>query len=494
MSPKGYISISLRLTLWFGTIFFLGWLVFGVGMWFHLKRTLTAERHQTLTRRADRLEDLLGRDNDINATVQNFRDFAHATGNGLAEIFRPGNVRVYPSPSTAAASFPWPAIHEGQPETFLHVSLAGQSYSVLILPITVAGAPAYITLAAPDAGSIALLHEFWLGLLAWIPVLLLVSSAGGYWMSRRALRPVDRITATARSISIGNLSERLPVNQSGDELERLAETCNEMLARLESSVRTIKQFTADASHELRGPLSFARTVAEVALRNPQIDSSSRQSFQDIVDETAKAAVVLEQMLTLARADANPFDRPLELLDLSALVEETCTMAQRIAEEKGQAIEVVCDPAWVVGDAPSLRRMLWIVLDNALKYSEGQGRIEVSLTADAIQATLRVVDSGMGISPTDLPHIFDRFYRADPSRSQVEGSGLGLAIARWIVDAHHAEITASSERGRGTTITITLPLREPETSRETGHWYRGSFRLHHAENSAEGISSIFPHGR
>jgi heavy metal sensor kinase len=467
MTTKNYVSISLRLTLWFGAIFFCGWVVFGVAMWFHLKSTLTAERRQTLSRRADRLEDLLRRDQGNTGAdpVQDFKDFAHATGNGLAEIFRAGNTRVYPSPSNAASSFPWPTIATSQKETFLHVPVGDQSYSVLIRPMQAEGAPAYIGLAAPDAGNLLLLHDFWRGLLAWIPVLLLISSAGGYWMSRRALRPVDRITATARSISIGNLSERLPVNHSGDELERLTETCNEMLARLEASVRTIKQFTADASHELRGPLSFARTVAEVALRNPKMDEASRQSFQDIVDEAAKAAVVLEQMLTLARADAEPFDKTLEPVELNTVVAETCAMAQRIAEEKGLAIHVSNTPAWILGDVSSLRRMLWIVLDNALKYTDEQGTIEVALTTNPTHATLRVRDSGMGISESDLAHIFDRFYRADPSRSQVEGSGLGLSIARWIADAHHAEIAVTSQRNQGTTVLITLPLCDATTANE-----------------------------
>ncbi|SFS18262.1 Signal transduction histidine kinase [Granulicella pectinivorans] len=471
---KNYVSISLRLTLWFGAIFFCGWVIFGTVMWFHLKSTLTAERHQTLSRRADRLQDLLRRDqrNTDADPVQDFRDFAHATGNGLAEIVRTDNTPVYPSPSSAASSFPWPAISNGQPETFLHVHLGDQSYSVLIRPIIAEGTQAYIGLAAPDAGNLLLLHDFWRGLLAWIPALLLVSSAGGYWMSRRALRPVDRITATARSISIGNLSERLPVNHSGDELERLTETCNEMLARLESSVRTIKQFTADASHELRGPLSFARTVAEVALRNPRIDESSRQSFQDIVDEAAKAAVVLEQMLTLARSDAEPFDKSLVPLELASLVEGTCSMARRIAAEKGHTIHLSTTPVWVQGDATSLRRMLWIVLDNALKYNDGKAAIDVAITTDDAQAIIRIQDSGMGISPEDLPYVFDRFYRADPSRSQIEGSGLGLSIARWIADAHHAEISIRSAHRQGTTVTITLPVCDLESPHASGRRYAG----------------------
>ena len=459
---KRYVSISLRLTVWFGSIFFCGWVVFGTAMWLYLNKTLTEERHQTLSRRADRLQELLRRDQSQKTTdrVQDFDDFAHATGNGLVEIFRPGGDRFYPSPSAAASSFPWPTITDTDKERFFRIKSGDQSYRVLMHPFTLGEQGLYLVMAAPEAGNQVVLNGFWRGLLASVPVLLLISSAGGYWMSRRALRPVDRITATARSISIRNLSERLPVNDTGDELQRLAETCNEMLGRLELSVKKIKQFTADASHELRGPLSFTRTVAEVALRNPDVDVQSRQAFEDIVDEAAKAAVLLEQMLTLARADAEPFGTALEPLDLVQVVEETCGLARKIADEKNLTMHVAF-PAQpigqVLGDFSSLRRLLWILLDNSLKYTNAPGEINVSLTADAGRATLSVRDSGVGISLSDLPHVFDRFYRADPSRSQVEGTGLGLSIAKWIAEMHHAEISVVSAKDEGTTFKVVFPF-------------------------------------
>jgi len=459
---KRYASISLRLTLWFGAIFFCGWVIFGTAMWFFLKRTLDNERHQTLSRRADRLGELLrqGQDESDSDRQQDFNYFAHATGNGLSEIFRSNGVRVYPSPSAAASSFPWPTELLGKRDRFLHVRTGGQLYWVLIRPFSFREQPIYLMMAAPEAGNLLILNGFWRGLLASFPILLLISSAGGYWLSNKALRPVDRITATARSISIRNLSERLPVNHSGDELQRLAETCNEMLGRLELAVKTIKQFTADASHELRGPLSFTRTVAEVALRKPGTDPESRIAFQDIVDEASKAAELLEQMLTLARADAEPFDKPLEPLNLVAVVEETCGLARRLADERHLSMSIVCPPqltGCVLGDFSSLRRLLWILLDNALKYTDPPGRIVVSLMATSNEAVLSVMDSGAGISSSDLPFIFDRFYRADPSRSQVEGSGLGLSIAKWIADTHHAEISVVSERDKGSTFRVTFPL-------------------------------------
>ena len=461
---KGHVSISLRLTMWFGVMFFLGWVLFGTAMWFNLNRTLTSERHQTLTRRVDRLQELLLKNHGANEAdrYQNFIDFAHATGNGLAEVLRPDGRRAYPSPSAAAVAFPWPTAKMGDSERFIHVESAGQPYWVLVRPFSLDGLSLFLLAAAPESGNLLVLQSFWKGLLASAPILLLISSAGGYWVSRKALEPVDRITATARSISIRNLSERLPVRTTGDELQRLAETCNAMLGRLESAVNQIKQFTADASHELRGPLSFTRTVAEVALKNPHLDARSRKAFEDIADEASKASVLLEEMLTLARADSGSFNGVLESIDLSVVVEQTCEMARPLADARGLFLTVSCSSEQsmtVLGDFSSLRRMLWVLLDNALKYTDSPGRIEVALSTISGQITLVVRDNGIGIASTDLPYIFDRFYRADPSRSQVEGTGLGLAIAKWIAEIHHADLSVVSEKCKGTTFKLTFPISE-----------------------------------
>jgi signal transduction histidine kinase len=322
--------------------------------------------------------------------------------------------------------------------------------------------------AAPEAGNLLVLNRFLVGLLASAPVLLLVSSAGGYWVGRKALRPVDEITSTVQSISIKNLSGRLQVADTGDELQRLAETCNAMLERLESSVSRIRQFTADASHELRAPLSFTRTVAEVALRNPRIDAESRQAFEEIVDEGAKAAVLLGDMLTLARADSNSDDAVWEIVDLADVIESVFERVRPMADERQLALSLSLDTNRIVsvlGDFPSLRRLLWILLDNALKYTPAPGRIEVTLNASTTEATVFVSDSGIGIAQSDLPFIFDRFYRADLSRSHVEGSGLGLAIAKKISEMHGGNLSAISEENRGTTFRIVLPLCNSESGRD-----------------------------
>lgn len=454
---KTQTTISFRLTMWFGFLFFAGWVLFGVTMWANLRHTLTQERRQTLTRRMERLQDLLQRDATASAADRNqdYSDFTHATGNGLAEVYRLDGTLELPSPSVAASAFNWPRFQSTDPNLFQTVKSGGQSYWVLARPFSLGHEPLVLMAAAPDAGNQVVIRGFLSGLLALAPALLLIASAAGYWVSRRALQPVDRIAATAHSISIRNISERVPVDGSEDELQRLAETCNAMLDRLESSVNQIKRFTADASHELRGPLTFTRTVAEIALRNPATDPESKAAFEDIVDETATAAVLLEQMLTLARADASPANLVCEPVDLAEIVGEMCTAAAPIAAQRQLNLSMVAagETAPVPGDPALLKRLFWILLDNAIKYSRPNGTITVKLTSDEKQVTAEVEDDGIGIGSADLPFIFERFYRADPSRGLVEGNGLGLAIAQWIVESHSARITVRSDAGRGTAFRI-----------------------------------------
>ena len=443
--------------MWFGSVFFVGWILFGVSMWANLRHTLSNERHQTLSRRIERLQQLLRKDESSTAEdrKQDYVDFAHATGNGLTEIYELNGAFELPSPSTAASTFAWPRFDPGNPNLFRAVQSGGQTYWVLAQPFLLGGKALVLMTAAPDAGNQVVMQSFLRGLLALVPGLLLIASAAGYWVSRRALQPVDRIAATARSISIRNISERVPVTGSQDELQRLAETCNAMLDRLESSVNEMKRFTADASHELRGPLTFTRTVAEVALRNPAIDSASRAAFYDIVDEAAKAAVMLEGMLALARADSEPASVVRKPVDLAAIVREVCAAAQPIISKHGLDLRLLTtvEPTLVLGDAPALKRLIWILLDNAIKYSKPNGNITVTLNVNANIPVVRVQDDGIGIAAVDLPFIFNRFYRADPSRGMVEGNGLGLAIAQWIADTHQAQIRVESIPQSGTAFDV-----------------------------------------
>ncbi len=315
-------------------------------------------------------------------------------------------------------------------------------------------------MAAPLEGNRLVMNAFSAGLAWTIPALLALSALGGYLLSRRALRPVDQITAAARSISVSSLSGRLPVPQTRDELQRLSETCNQMLARLESAVNEIKRFTGDASHELRNPVSFVRTTAELALRNRRIDDASRRAFEEIVEECGKANGLLKDMLTLARADAGNSPLAFEPVDLAEVVRSLSPKAGMLAEECGHTLALSIDEtvgATVCGDYPSLHRLLWILLDNAAKYTPAPGWVRIAVTTAGDRAIVTVEDNGIGISEADLPHIFERFYRADPSRGRVEGSGLGLAIALWIAKVHQASLSVSSKENAGSVFQAVFPL-------------------------------------
>jgi signal transduction histidine kinase len=442
----------LRLTLWYSGVSFAVLAMFGCGMWYVLKSTLTSGRSHTLERRADRLADLLSATQRLSAEqrARKFEAFASATGNGLIEVFRLNGERALPSPSSDSQVFPWPRAASIVHERFGEVDFQGQPYRVLARPLTSDLGAVVLCMAAPLENNRQVLRTFTAGLLWTVPALLAISALGGYSLSRRALRPVDEITAATRSISVSNLSARLPIPESRDELQRLSETCNEMLARLESAVNEIKRFTGDASHELRNPISFVRTTAELALRNHQADPSSRRAFEDIVSECGKANRLLKDMLTLARADTGHSRLAFEPVDLVEVLRAFREKGTLTAEERGHTLTIDFDAArhaTVLGDYASLHRLLWILLDNAAKYSVPPGLIRMKLAVDGNEAVVTVEDNGIGIPAADLPNIFGRFYRADKSRSQVEGTGLGLSIAQWICTGRRFRRRAGRSRDR-----------------------------------------------
>jgi signal transduction histidine kinase len=287
---------------------------------------------------------------------------------------------------------------------------------------------------------------------------LLLASAGGYWVSRRALAPVDEITRTARSITADNLSQRLTVPSTGDELQRLSETLNEMIARIESAFTRIIRFTADASHELRTPLAVMRTTAEVALRGQRVDEERRNALEQIVAEIQRTSHLVDNLLLIANADAG-HGRPAKVrMNLTDAVAEACTEGAVLARSKGVNLQarIPEEPIWVLGDTHALRRLFLILVDNAVKYTPTGGSCEVSVDEHDGFVVGSVRDSGIGIASADLPHIFDRFYRVDRARSRAQGgTGLGLAIGRWIAEAHEASITVESEIDRGSVFEVRL---------------------------------------
>jgi signal transduction histidine kinase len=293
-------------------------------------------------------------------------------------------------------------------------------------------------------------------LFSLVPVVIVVACAGGAWLSRRALKPVDEITTAAQTIGIGNLSLRLRAPQTGDELQRLTEVWNVMLGRLEAAVKTLSQFAADASHELRTPLAVIRTSAELALRRARTPESYRESLREISDEAERMTRLVEDLLFLARNDAREFEMPMAAVDLGVLLHDVAGELGRLADVRGVSIRITPpgagERASTYGNEAALRRLFLVLLDNATKYSRVGSEVVVAVEQEDPWIIVRIQDVGIGISRADLPHIFKRFYQADPARAD-GGFGLGLSLAETIAQAHSASLDVRSEEGKGSTFQV-----------------------------------------
>jgi len=300
-------------------------------------------------------------------------------------------------------------------------------------------------------------------IMLWLaaPLLLVGASAGGYWISSRALAPVDAISGAANRISIENLTERLQVPKTGDQLQRLSETLNAMLARLEASVRRMTQFTADASHELRAPVSLIRTTAEIAaMKRDRPAGEYLAALDEIQEEAERTSQVVDSLMLLARADSAKEILDLTTIDAVSVVRSAAEQGERLARARGVgfSLKLSTDAVPVYADPDALRRALLILMDNAAKYTPEGGSIEVGLGSRDGRAVAYVSDTGIGIAAEDLPHVFDRFWRADKARSREQGgAGLGLSIAKWIVDMHDGTLSVKSDLGKGSVFEIRLPI-------------------------------------
>jgi signal transduction histidine kinase len=294
------------------------------------------------------------------------------------------------------------------------------------------------------------------------PLILVGAGLVGYWLADTSLRPVQGIMDEVDAISDGrSLHRRLAVPLSGDEMARLAFTVNGMLARLEQSFGSLHRFTADASHELKTPLMVLRAGVERALVHPGIPGEILQSLDETLAQINQMTEMVENLLTLARADEGRAPLAVEECDLRELVADVAETAGILGEEAGvtAAHTMPERPVRLAVDRHRVREMLLNLVTNAIKYTPPGGSVVLTLTEDEAVVTFTVRDTGLGIAAGDLPHIFERFWRADQSRSRTgdrPGVGLGLAIAKWIVEAHGGSITVQSRPGRGTMFTIRLP--------------------------------------
>ena len=297
----------------------------------------------------------------------------------------------------------------------------------------------------------------WLLVLS-VPVLLLVATALGYWIAGRALAPVDGIIRDARALDPDNLSARLTVPPAHDELRQLSETLNDMLARIEGSVSRTRQFTADASHELRGPLALIQAAAEYAVRRERPREALVDALQTVLRESKRTTALVDSLLALARGDADQDAGALMSADMTRIVRDVVDAARPLAADTNVtlAADIAEAPLMVLADPVLLQRVVFILIDNALKYTLAGGRVDVRVTPADAHVVLAVTDTGIGIAPDDLPRVFDRFWRADTTRSRGAGGvGLGLSIAHDIVRRAGGALDAESTPGVGLTFRVSL---------------------------------------
>ncbi len=288
---------------------------------------------------------------------------------------------------------------------------------------------------------------------------LAIAGLAGYFVTRQALRPVAASIRSARQLNLNDLSARLPRTGSGDEIDLLAATINDLLERLARNHEQVIRFTADASHELRGPLAAMRAGIDVALQKPRGTDEYREALETIGEQVQRLTDLVNKLLLLARADAGQVELERQRVDLTDVIDEAVEAYRPLADEK-RVLLVWTGPGPVgcLSDRTRLSQLVMNLLDNAIKYTESAGTIELTLAIDKTTATFEIADTGIGIAPTRLPHIFERFYQVDESRS-AGGGGLGLSICDWVATAHRGSISVESQPGKGTKFRVTLPTTE-----------------------------------
>jgi heavy metal sensor kinase len=470
-------SVRFRLTAWYACLLILMVVAIGLSLTTLLERELRQDVDHRLLSTAKDIKSQVTVIGDPNVAVQGFvpPPEAFSFPGLLIQVVNADNDPELSSENLGGRTLPAVGITQGSTDpVFRTGTVDGVTVRTVHLPLVLRENGR--TIGAINVGepliqldqTIAHLQQI---LLIIVGVGVAVAVAGGWFLAGRALRPVDRITAAARDIAlepgtVQSLSTRLDVPATGDELARLAVTFNQMLDRLEQAFAAQRRFIADASHEMRTPLTAIRGNTDVLLRQATLDELPARedlidALEDVRRETGRMGRLLQDLLTLARADApqaEPSDRQ-RPVDLTEVARDAVHTAQAIAT--GQQIDLdATEPVMVSANPDHLQQLFLILLENAVRHTPAAGLIAVSIQRNGDHALIRIQDSGEGIAPQHLPHIFERFYRADADSARTRhrgGTGLGLAIAQAIVRSYDGTINASSVIGVGTTFTITLPL-------------------------------------
>jgi heavy metal sensor kinase len=456
-------SIKFQFTVWYLLVLAVLLIALSTGVFFYLSRSLYRNIDNSLELRSTQLRSI----QDILESIRQ-GEFQEQLGEIVILYFYSGDQLVEVSPRGLSIPVDDETLSQAIDGTSSFTTIQtteGERLRLFAVPINIniLGPPPGIQPAALviarstrqiDNAIARLVRTF----IVAVPLALALAAAGGIFLARRALKPVDNITQTAQEIEGSDLSRRINVNTK-DELGRLAATLNAMIGRLEKAFQRQKQFTSDASHELRAPLAVIEAESSLTLQKERPPGDYRQSLETISQEAKQMSSTIDQLLTLARADAGKEQWNFGQVDLAKLISKLSTDIEVLCQDKGLGFQLGHTEALVVqGDEARLRGLFMNLLDNAIRYTPSPGTVSVSLRREGKMAVVAITDSGVGIPAEDIPLIFERFYRVDKSRSRVEGgSGLGLAICRYIVEAHRGKIEVESTVGVGSTFSVWIPI-------------------------------------
>jgi heavy metal sensor kinase len=458
------LPIRLRLTLWYCAMFATAAAMLSVSSWWMLRRSLIATEYHELQERAEDVQLLLtqlGPHTNAELLQQKFTEIYQVKDDGkYLQVLDQDGHWIYRSKRMIDEGLR-PASPEALPRqgTIVEFRQGTRYVRALAYPIRANGRAYSVQTGIALNKSMVLLSAFGAQLLLLTPAVLILAAIGGHFMSRKALAPVAAIATEARRINDRNLEIRLPIATTRDEISHLSETLNQMLERVELGVHSIREFTANAAHELRTPLALIRAEVEVALSVPRSAREYREACEQVQLETVRMTGLIDSLVMLARVDAGTEAlrrHPIEANQLVSQVAEKWKHAMRLAL-LDFGLDTTMKPVFVWGDIDSLQRLLTILLDNAVRYTPPGGAIRLQVTQSDGRVIFTVRDTGVGIAPEHQPRVFDRFYRVERTRGGASGgSGLGLALAKWIAEKHGTSLSLESAVGKGTSFQFAIP--------------------------------------
>jgi heavy metal sensor kinase len=460
-------SIRFRLTAWYGGILIVLGLVFGAYCFWRLDHFLSAYLTELFSHRAERIAKTLlaniGRDGEAYVGSQIEAIYAPEANDQFIRVSKSDGTDVYISGEPNDQSFA-PEEVSLPAETLSGVSSAivhAGRHDLLITTVPFWSGPRkYLVEVGGSATPIKrVLRKFLVSFLIGLFVVLALALWGGFWVIKWALAPVKIITASAEEITSQHLHKRLPIVETGDEIASLSKTLNQMIRRLDESFQSINRFTADASHELRTPLTIIRGELETLLLDESLSENVRETIYSLVEETENLTKIVKCLLSLSRLDSGSAQMERVRLNLADLVSTITDQMVPLADEKGVMLTSQAQGlVEVEGDRVRLRQVVVNLLDNAIKYTPEGGKVTVGVNISERQAHLEISDTGPGIPQSDLPHVFERFFRADRIRlGTIEGTGLGLSIVQSICTAHGGVAKVENHANGGCRFTVQLPL-------------------------------------